>query len=343
MTTANDSSMHTLLDWNLQRSPDGGEMVIAELMNQNNQFNQILPYREANDGVGHKVGVRTSLPLAEKSAIGKRHKATHGTIAIVTQPTAMAVTMAKVNYDLAKLNGGDAALLREAAPHAEALAQLVEGAMLYGDSNTSELDPIGLNIRRSSLSGESAKVVIDMGGTTNLSSIYLLGLGPGALYGIFPKGSATAGLEALDFPLVMDQTSDGEIPVYKSRWSQTYGLAEEDHRYTQRLANLSMSDIAAGTGTTKAIIFGMKKALARVTARKRIKVGPQGINHYWLMSTPMFEGLLHQIDTNVSQGAGIRYDNFDNGFVQLLNVPMFGGMPIIFSDQLLNGSETQVV
>ncbi|HVZ80309.1 MAG TPA: hypothetical protein VHE12_05830 [bacterium] len=341
-TAAQNNEMHTLLDWNLKRNPEGGELVIAELMHQNNQFTQIVPFREANDGVGHKVGVRTSLPQAHLSAYGLRHKASHSTTAVITEPTAFAVTWAKVNADLAELNGGDPAILSEAAPHAEALAQLVENAMVNGDHVTDPLEPVGLAIRHSSLSGEAGKVTIDGGGTTNLQSIYLVGMGPGAVYGIFPKGSKTAGIQSDYIGKVSDQNDDGELLVHKWRWSQKFGLAEEDHRFTQRIANISLSDLEAGTGTTKNLIYLMKKARARVQSRFRIKVGPQGINHYWLMSSKMFEYLLHQIDSAVSQGSGIRYENVDNGFLKNVTMPTFMGVPIIFSEQILDGTEELV-
>lgn len=340
--SAQSGEMHTLLDWNLLRNPDGGELVIAELMHQNNMFNQILPYREANDGVGHKVGVRTSLPQAHLSAYGLRHKASKSTTAVITEPTAFALTWAKVNSDLAKLNGGDASILAEAGPHAEALSQLVEDSQINGDHVTDPLEPVGLAVRHSSLTGEGGKVTIDGGGTTNLSSIYLVGVGKGAVYGIFPKGSNTAGIESKYLGEVSDQDTDGELLVKKWRWSQYFGLAEEDHRFTQRIANISMSDLAAGSGTTLNLVFLMKKAMARIQSRKRIKVGPDGVNHYWLMTSKMFEYLLHQIDAIVGQGSGIRYENVDNGFLKNVTMPTFMGVPIIFSEQLLDGSETLV-
>jgi hypothetical protein len=44
---------------------------------------------------------------------------------------------------------------------------------------------------------------------------------------------------------------------------------------------------------------------------------------------------LHQFKTGVSQGAGITFENFDNGFVQKMRSPMYGGIPIVFSDQFI--------
>ena len=343
-TTAQSAEFHTLLDWNLLRNPEGGELEVAKLMYQNNNFYQILPFREANDGVGHKVGIQTSLPQAYLSAYGLRHLATHGTTTIITEPTALAVSPWKVLYDLTKLNGASVELMKEAANHAEALTQLVEGQILYGNHQTNVLSPQGFMIRHSSLEGEIGKYTIDGGGGAeggaNLTSILLVGVGEGALYGVFPKGSSTAGIESLDYGLVPDYGAAGEIPMYKGRYAQEFGMAEEDHRFSIRIPNININDLISGAGTTLGLPFLMRDAIARVKSRERLKVGPQGVNHYFVMSATVFRYLLHQTQAGVSQGAGITWENFDNGFVQKVNSPMFGGYPIVFSDQFV--AEQQV-
>lgn len=339
VTSAQQAEFHTLLDWNLLRSPEGAELQVAKLLYQNNNFYQIIPYREANDGMGHKIGVQTSLPQAYLSAYGLRHKATHGTTAVITEPTAFAVSPWKALYDLTKLNGASVELMKAASDHSEALTQLIEGQMLYGNHSVNELDPQGFMIRHSSLSGEIGKYTIDAGGAAdnapNLTSIILAGVGPGALYGVFPKGSATAGIESLDLGLQKDQNATGTIYVYEGRYSQQFGLAEEDHRFSVRIANININGLVSGTGGNLGLPFLMRDALARVQSRMRLKIGPMGVNHYWVMSATVFRYLLHQTQTGVSQGAGITWENFDNGFVQKMQMPMFGGVPIVFSDQFI--------
>lgn len=341
-TTAQSAEFHTLLDWNLLRNPSGGELSIAKLMFQNNEFNKILPYREANDGIGHKVGVQTSLPVATRAAYGQRTTATHGTTAIITEPTAFAVSEWSALHDLTQLNGASSELMKSAENHAEALAQLVEGDMLNGNHALNPLQPEGLLIRHSSLSGEIGKYTIDGGGTSSLQSIFLVGVGPGAVYGLFPKGHKSAGIESLDGGLRKDKTTDGTIWTYDGRYSQYYGLCEEDHRFSCRIANISLADLEAGSGTTLGLPYLMNDALARVQSRMRLKVGPSAVNHYFVMSNKMFRYLLHQTQTGVSTGAGITFENFDNGFAKKMRSPMYGGVPIIFSEQLLDGTETQV-
>ena len=345
MTTANTAEFHTLLDWNLLRAPDGsGEIGVARLMYQKNQFNQILPYREANDGVGHKIGIQTSLPPAFLAAYGQRFTAGHGTTAIVTEPTAYAKSPWSVLRDLAKLNGAGVELLKAAADHAEALAQLVEGKMIYGNHTTDPLSPNGFMLRHSSLTGEIGKYTIDGGGTASgsLSSIIVAGVGPGALFGLFPKGSMTAGIEAFDGGVVLDKTSAGELWKHAGEYTQYFGLAEEDHRFSVRIANISTVDLAAGTGPTLGLLFLIRDAVARIQSRMRLNIDPMGVNHYILMNSKVFRYLLHQTQTAVSQGAGITWENVTNGFVKDMKAPMCAGLPIIFSDQMLDGSEAAV-
>lgn len=343
MTTANQAEYHTLLDWNLLRSPNGGELEIAKLMYQNNNFNQIVPYREANDGVGHKIGIQTSLPTAERDKYGKRHTATHGTTAVITETPAKAVSYWKVLIDIANLNGGEE-LLKSAGDHAEALAQLVEGDMFYGNHDKDEEQPTGFMTRHSTLTGEIGKYTIDGGGGADggasLTSFLVVGMGPGAVYGIFPRGSNTAGLDVLDMGRQKDQTSAGTIYVYEGVYSQYYGMAEEDHRWSVRVCNININGLISGLGGNLPLPFLIEDALAVIQSRIRLRVGPNGVNHYIVMSSTVFRYLLHQFKTGVSQGAGITFENFDNGFVSKMRSPMYGGLPIVFSDQFI--AETAV-
>ena len=342
-TTAQQAEFHTLLDWNLLRGPKGGELEVAKLMYQNNQFNQVVPYREANDGVGHKIGIQTSLPTAERDKYGKRHIATHGTTAVITETPARAVSYWKVLRALAELDGGES-MMKEDADHAEALAQLVEGDMIYGNHDADEEQPTGFETRHNALTGEIGKYTIDGGGGADggafLTSILLVGMGPGAVYGIFPQGSKTAGLDVLDMGIQKDQNNLGTIWVYEGEFSHYYGMAEEDHRWSVRICNINKNGLINGTGATKGLPYLMRRAFSRIAARFRLKIGPMGVNHYWVMSSTVFDFLLEQTQSGVSQGAGITWENFDNGFVQKTKAPMYSGMPIIFSDQFV--SETVV-
>lgn len=341
MTTAQQAEYHTLLDWNLMRNPDGGELEVARLMYQVNQFNKILPYREANDGMGHKIGIQTSLPVAYRSSYGKRQQAVHGTQAVITETSAWAQTPWKALHDICQLNGAGVELMKEAENHAEALAQLVEGDQLYGNNDADVEQPNGFMIRRSSLTGEIGKFTIDGGGagdagTLNLQSILLVGVGPGAVYGIFPKGSKTAGIETLEYPGPSpDYGPDGEVPMYKGRFSQHYGLAEEDHRYSVRIPNINLNGFGVSSSGNRNLLFLMEDALARVQARVRLKVGPQAVDHYWVMSNAMFREFLHEMKTDVSQGAGLRWENIDTSFGAKMRAPVFMGIPIVFSEQFI--------
>lgn len=345
MTTGNSVEFHTLLDWNQMRAPEGGELEVAKLMYQRNDFSMVMPYREANDGVGHKIGIQTSLPTANRTKIGKRQKASHGTQAVITEVTTEAFSRWKALYDLTKLDGAGVEILQQTGDHAEALAQLVESDMIYGQHDTDEEQPNGFMMRRNSLSGEIGKYTVDGGGSgdngKSLQSILLCGLGSEGIFGVYPKGHMTAGLENLNLGLGVDQTADGELDVYRGRFTQHYGLAEKDHRFSVRIANINVNGFGDPASGNKSLKYLMLDAMARVRSRMRLKLQPNGVNHYWFMTNAMFRELMHELDTAVSQGAGIRYENVNNGFVELINVPVFGGIPIMFSEQMAV-SETAV-
>ena len=105
-----------------------------------------------------------------------------------------------IDVDLAMLNGNTAAFRKsEDDGFIQGFNKTFTDTLIYGDVSTNPEQFNGLNSRYYSLSGEatSAQVISAGGGTTNNTSIYLIGWGPNKVFCTYPKGSK-AGLQFED-------------------------------------------------------------------------------------------------------------------------------------------------
>ena len=62
MATISSSTMPTLADLAKRMDPDGNISKVIEMMAQNNQVLDMMPWSECNDGTNHKTTVRNGLP-----------------------------------------------------------------------------------------------------------------------------------------------------------------------------------------------------------------------------------------------------------------------------------------
>jgi hypothetical protein len=110
--------------------------------------------------------------------------------------------------------------------------------LIYGE-NIREEEFAGLAERRNSLADPN---VIDAGGSGSaLTSVYLVAVGPDLFHLIYPKGSATVGVEQenrgkLDVP---DPARPGkEYPVYREFFKAQYGLTVRSPDAVKRICNI---------------------------------------------------------------------------------------------------------
>ena len=61
MATISSSTMPTLADLAKRMDPDGNISKVIEMMAQNNQVLDMMPWSECNDGTNHKTTVRVGV------------------------------------------------------------------------------------------------------------------------------------------------------------------------------------------------------------------------------------------------------------------------------------------
>jgi hypothetical protein len=261
----------TLLDLAKRMDPDGKAAVIAEMLSQDNEILDDMPFMEGNLPTGHRTTVRTGLPAAAWRKLNQGVPQGKSTTAQIDEATGMLEAFGQIDKDLAELNGNTAAFrLSENAAFIESINQTMASTLFYGNSVATPESFLGLaprfdDVPTTAGGAENKDNVIDAGGTgTDNTSIYLVGWGPNTITGIYPKGS-TVGLlhEDLGLDTVVDANGN-KYRAYLDRYQWKCGIALKDWRYVVRIANIDVSDLTADGATGAKLIRLMTQALERI-------------------------------------------------------------------------------
>lgn len=257
--------------------PNGKIAKIAELLTQYNPILEDMPVIEGNLPTGHRSTIRADLPTPTWRKLNYGVKATKSKTVQVDDTIGMLEDYAEVDKELSNLNGNSAAFrLSEDTPHIEAMAQAMATTTFYGDTATHPERFLGLAPRYDSLTltgtKPSAQVqssqlnhVVDMQGTTNLTSIFLVTWGDHAVHGLYPKGS-NQGIHHADLGEVTLRDDEGNrFQGYRSHYQWKLGMAIRDWRHVVRIANIDVTSID-DEDAQKALYKAMIKALHTVPA-----------------------------------------------------------------------------
>lgn len=272
------ATMPTLLDVAKRIDPDGKAAKIAEMLSQDNEVLDDMPWEEGNLSTGHRVTVRTGLPTAAWRKLNQGVPRSKSTTAQIDETTAMLEGWSDVDKDLAELNGLESSFrLSEASAFIESMNQKMASTLFYGNSVTEPESFLGLAPRFDDVpttvgGAENKDNVIDAGGTgTDNTSIWLIGWSPNTIHGIYPKGSM-AGLQHEDLGLDTVLDANGNpYRAYRDHYQWKCGIAVRDWRYVVRIANIDVSDLTADAATGAKIIRLMTRALERIQSLNGVR------------------------------------------------------------------------
>lgn len=251
------STFPTLVDVTKRLEPNGSVAMIAELLQKYLPILDDMAWQEGNLPTGHRYTSRTALP----SMTWRRYNQGLDPVVSKTEQydevCGMLEGYSKVDVDLAKLNGNEAAFrLSEDKAFIQAMNIAVANALFYESVTNSPERVTGLTPRLNKISGStdsavSQIVVGDAAAAGNdQTSIWLIGWSPETIFGIYPKASQ-AGLltEDLGRQLVLDSNSK-QFLAYVTRWQWKLGLCVRDYRFISRICNIDTSnwkeDLSAG-------------------------------------------------------------------------------------------------
>jgi hypothetical protein len=256
----------TLLEVSKEFGVNGEPLPVAELLTQNNDALDDIPWFQANSTGGHRISVDSGLPDAVYRKLNAGILPSKGTSTDVTESMGSLTSLGKVDALLARLSGNESVYrLRKNRKHMEAMNQKFMATLLYGDTNTLPESFLGLMPRYSDIgvgSPENSRNIIDAGGTgTDNMSILLVSWGAGSVYGIFPNGTQ-AGLVHEDYGLELCLAPDGvgELPMFRDWFEWNGGIAVEDWRNIVRICNIDSSDLTKNAATGADLIDLMVQA-----------------------------------------------------------------------------------
>jgi hypothetical protein len=273
MAVLNASNL-TLLDWAKRTDPDGRIPVVAELLSQTNEILTDCVWKEGNLPTGERVVIRTGLPTVYWRSLNQGIPNSKSTTAQVDEACAILEARSEIDKDLAMLNGNTAQFrLSEDSAFLEAMNQKMAYTMFYGNPASDPKEFLGLEKRYGQIAnaGNAANILNAGGtnpGTSDLTSIYLVGWGDNTVYCPFPKGSK-AGLIHEDLGEQTVYNGDNRMQALSTRYQWKCGLVVKDWRYVVRICNIDLSDAEALQNTQELtdptlLIKMMSNALHRI-------------------------------------------------------------------------------
>lgn len=322
----------TLTDWAKRVDPDGkGVAQVVELLSQENEILQDIPFMEGNLPTGHRTTVRTGLPDVYYRLLNAGVPSSKSTTAQVDEACGMLEGYSKVDKDLAMLNGFTAAFrLSEDRPFLEAMSQKFASKLFYGNTATDPEEFLGFAPRFNDIGGgapANADNIISASGSADNTSIWLIGWGEKSCHGIYPKGSQ-AGLMMKD--LGEDTASDGsggEYQILRTHFQWKHGLVVKDWRYVVRIANIDTTDLTKDAGSGADLIDLMTQAEERLHSA-------MGVRPIWYANRTIRSFLRRQI-VNKVKNSTLRYED-----VAGRKVMMFGDYPFHLCDSITNSEAT---
>ena len=325
----------TLADWAKRLDPDGKVPVVAELLSQSNEILEDAVFMEGNLPTGHRTVIRTGLPTAYWRSINQGIPTSKSTTVQVDESVGMLESYARIDKDLAELNGNTAAFrLSEDTAFLEAMNQAQAGTMLYGNPATDARQYLGLATRYGAISGAgNAANIIDAGGTsTNNTSIYLVVWGENTVFNVFPKGSKAGLIHEDQGVLTVYDANNNPYQAYQTHYQWKNGLVVKDWRYVVRIANINTANLVNESSAADLVKL-MSRALDRIP-----NFGMGRAAFY--MNRTVYSMLRIQA-LNKSQNA-IDVTSGLNQFGTPMSWTQFEGVPLRRVDQLLN-TEARVV
>lgn len=332
MATLGNSFIDLIDIYKLQDGKGQFVPVIEMLMEMNPILDDAIAV-ECNKGTTHLHTVRAGLPSVTWGRLYQGVPNSKGRTAQVEDTTGFVEGLSTVDQRLLDLSTNEGAVrLSEAQAYLEAMSQEVSSKIFYGDSASDPEEFMGLSPRFNDKSAANGGQIIDAGGTdSDNTSIWFVTWGDNQCNLIYPKGMQ-AGVQREDMgsQRVLDGAGN---PYYAKEEKFTWhiGMAVKDWRYVARVANIDVSDMAAGT--VKLYDF-MRKAYYKLQGR-RVAGGKMAI----YCNRDVLEAL-DALATNA--GSGDSFVRLKPMEIEGKEVMTYRGIPIRESDALLN-TEARVV
>ena len=237
---------------------------VAELLSETNDILSDMPYVDANKGTTHEIGMRVGLNPTYWAQMNKGTPS--GKSAIVTQKEGTAILE---SLGITDTRMPDVQQLRgtEMMSAMSALSNDFTTELFYGTAADPE-GLVGLSTRYGdTTAGNGQNILLGGGAGADNTSIWLIGMGRRAVYGVLPTGYGS-GVKHKDQGIHPVADSDGNTYMgHRDLYDMAGGLAVEDWRYAVRIANIDVSASLADPANA-GVINLMIRAMRRVPTLK---------------------------------------------------------------------------
>lgn len=325
-----------------KRSDDGKSIAsIIEVLNECNEVTKDIPWKECNMGTINRHTIRTGLPTVSWGALYEGVEQSKSDTQQVDDTTGFVESSCGIDErELELAPDKNAFRASESRPHIEAMAQECATGLFYHDPATNVRLPKGLDARFGSIATSGAgNQIIDAGGTgSDNTSIWMVYWGDNTVHGLYPKGTK-AGLQQIDRGKQRVTDASGN-PYYMHeedfRWNM--GFAVKDWRFVVRIANVDVSDLAAGSvDLYKFLRQGYYKNLGRKYPKIKDLKAPGKACMY--ANTDVLEAL-DGLATNA--GSSDNFTRLRYGEIQGEEVKMYRNFIVRETDALVN-TEARIV
>ena len=288
------SNNKTLLDVAKETDANGKLPVVIELLSEENEILDDIPWIECNSGDAHKTPIRTGLPEPIWRSMYEGVPPSKGTTAVIQDTCAMMEARSEIDKDLADLNGNAASFrLREDVAHLEAMSQTFANCIFYGSEVKNPKTFTGLAPRYSDETAPNGKNILCSNQNTTKAvntSIWLIAWDDSTIHGIYPKGSK-AGFEREDLGLIdaFDENKN-RFRAYSTRYAWKPGLTVRDWRYVVRII-FDTTNLKADRSTGADICQLMEIAMERIKSLGKGRLA-------WYMNKTSREMLRLQLKDN---------------------------------------------
>lgn len=322
-----------LIDVYKQQDGNGQFVEVIEMLMEMNPVLDDAIAVECNKGTSHLHTVRTGLPSVTWGKLYQGIPQSKSRTAQVEDTTGFVEGLSTVDDRLLAISGNPGAVrLSEAMSYLEAMNQEVASKLFYGDTASDPEEFMGFAPRFNDLSASNGNQIIDAGGTgSDNTSIWFVTWGDNQCHLLYPKGTK-AGVTRED--MGKQRVTDGSGNAYyamEEKFTWHVGLAVKDWRYVVRIANVDVSNMAAGS---VALYDFMRKAYYQLQNR-RVAGGKLCI----YCNRDVLESL-DALATNA--GASDNFTRLKPMEIQGKEVMTYRGIPIRETDALLN-TEARVV
>ena len=322
-----------LIDIYKQQDGRGQFVAVIEMLMEMNPILDDAIAVECNKGTTHLHTVRSGLPDVTWGKLYKGIPNSKGRTAQVEDTTGFVEGLSTIDKRLLDLSTNEGAVrLSEAKSYLEAMNNEVGSKLFYGNSASDPEEFMGFAPRFNSLSAPNGNQIIDAGGTgTDNTSIWIVTWGDNQANLLYPKGT-NAGVQREDKG--EQRVTDGSGNAYyamEELFTWHVGLAVKDWRYVSRVANIDVSDMAAGS--VKIYDF-LRKAYYKLQNRR---VAGGKICMY--CNRDVMEAM-DALATNA--GASDSFIRLKTTEIEGKEVMTYRGIPIRETDALLN-TEARVV